>query len=100
MTNEVNEMSAASRGYPMARARGRFCKKHGGDVGTGDEGWLCDTCARSGIDKCKCGGHARIFGEALMSSVFCEQCDERVSGVDVEDIRAKWNAGMRGWITG
>lgn len=73
------------------------CGKHGGDLQLGDA-WLCDVCARDGIDPCSCGSPARLFGEALMSSVSCESCDQFVMGVDVEDIRSRWNSGERGVI--
>jgi len=76
---------------------GWFCPRHGGTLNPLDAYWGCDTCARSGIDKCKCDGHARHFGEALMGSVSCESCDESVAGVDV-DARKLWNAGVRGWV--
>lgn len=81
------------------KATGRFCRKHGGDVPLGDE-WLCDTCARSGITSCQCGSPARLFGEALMSVVACESCDESLMGIDVPDIRDRWNRGERGVIGG
>ena len=100
-TQDGAEPSPASAGFPMPREYGRLCKKHGGVPLGGDESWCCDTCARGGINKCKCGGHARYFGEALMSSVTCEQCGDYVAGVDInEDIRALWNADRRCWITG
>lgn len=74
----------------------RFCIEHGGDIQL--DKWLCDTCARKGIDKCKCGSHARFFGEALMFSVSCESCNEFVMGIDIRDIRDRWNRGERGFI--
>lgn len=79
------------------KATGRFCKKHGGDLSLGDE-WLCDTCARAGINTCKCGSPARAFSEALMSVVACESCDEFLMGVDIQDICDRWNSGERGYI--
>lgn len=77
------------------KASNRFCKFHGGDISDGNE-WLCDTCARQGINKCICGGHARIFGEGLASAVSCEDCDQSVGGIGV-DAKALWNSGVRGW---
>ena len=80
----------------------KFCVKHGGkpsDMHPGDAGWLCDSCAREGINKCKCGGHARIFGEALMGWIYCESCDESVSKCLCdrgEDVVSLWNRGIRG----
>lgn len=77
----------------------RFCHKHGGDIPFGDE-WLCDTCARTGINTCSCGSPARYFGEALMGSISCESCDQFLMGVDIPDICERWNRGERGVIDG
>ena len=79
---------------PM-RKTGRLCAKHGGDCHPGDAAWLCDQCAIVGYKKCKCGGNARGFGEALFSVAGCEECEESVSGIDI-DARALWNQGVRG----
>ena len=78
-------------------ATGKLCAKHGGDCNPYDAGWLCDECARTGINNCECGGHARIFGEALMVSVSCESCSKSVMRVGYDiDIKGLWNAGVRG----
>lgn len=77
------------------KATGRFCKKHGGDVEQGCL-FLCDACARAGINPCKCGSPARAFGEAAMSSISCESCDQFLMGIWVNHIREKWTAGERG----
>ena len=52
------------------------------------------------VKPCKCGQPARYFGEALMGSVSCTACDEFVMGVDVPDIRDRWNRGERGHVDG
>lgn len=75
-----------------------LCEKHGGNVSS-DNLFLCDECARSGINKCRCGGHARIFGEALFATIKCESCGECLSGVGwdfCKSIKDKWNSGERG----
>lgn len=78
---------------------GRFCEKHGGDVSIGDAYWLCDTCARDGIDRCKCGSHARYFGEAMLSSITCEaECGETLTVIGSSNTRKMWNEGRRGWV--
>ncbi len=80
----------------MNRKRSRFCTRHGGDVSPSDA-WLCDTCAREGINPCVCGSPARYFGEALMTSVKCESCDQFVMQIALKpDIRILWNQGFRG----
>lgn len=80
------------------KASGRFCTNHGGDVSVYDS-WLCDTCAREGINKCSCGSHARSFGEALMCSVSCESCKEYVMFIGMKpSVRDMWNKGLRGNI--
>lgn len=79
---------------PM-RKTGLLCEKHGGTVRADDAAWCCDQCAIVGLVKCKCGGNARGFGEALFSCVGCEECEESVSGVGV-NTRDLWNAGVRG----
>ena len=80
----------------MNNAYGRFCTLHGGDVSR-SEAWLCDTCARQGINPCSCGAPARYFGEAMMTSVSCEACDQFVMQIAWKpDIRILWNQGARG----
>ena len=74
---------------------GALCKKHGGTVDEYDAWWLCDKCAIIGYNKCKCGGNARGFAEAMFSTVGCEECDEHVSGIDI-NARKLWNEGVRG----
>lgn len=81
---------------PM-RKTGSLCEKHGGTCNPNDARWLCDQCAITGYNKCSCGGNARGFGEAMMSVAGCEECDESVSGLDI-DARALWNRGIRGHI--
>lgn len=72
------------------------CKRHGGE---GDRYLSCHECITEGIDKCKCGGHARIFGEALMAGISCDDCDESLMGVGWDlKIRERWNRGERGEI--
>lgn len=79
-------------------ATGKLCAKHGGNCNPADAGWLCDECARTGINKCECGGHARIFGEALMVAVSCESCKQSVMRVGFGfDIKMLWNDGVRGY---
>jgi len=82
---------------PMLKTN-KFCEEHGGDVDPRDKGWLCDTCAVQGYNKCKCGGNARGFGEALMSVVGCEDCEESVTGLDI-NARKLWNEGVRGFVS-
>jgi hypothetical protein len=82
---------------PAQPRTGLFCKEHGGTVDIIDKGWACDKCAPIGYSKCSCGGNARGFGEALMSSAGCEDCEEYVVGLDVNS-KELWNAGVRGWI--
>ena len=79
-------------------ATGKFCEKHGGTVEQGDAYWLCDTCARTNINKCKCGAHARYFGEAMLRSISCEaECGENLVTICYDgDIRQMWNDGIRG----
>lgn len=77
----------------------RLCVEHGGDVDVSDAYFACDACARSGINKCACGSFARYFGEALMSSVSCESCNEHVSHIGLGlNMREAWNSGRRGEI--
>ena len=77
-------------------AGNKYCKKHGGED-YADSWWLCRECSSEGITKCKCGGTARIFGEALMQVIDCEDCSEKVWGVALDkDIKELWNAGVRG----
>jgi len=76
-----------------------LCVKHGGkpeDFHQSDAFWYCAVCSCEGIAKCKCGGVARFFGEALMSSVSCDDCDESVGylGFDKNAIDL-WNSGIR-----
>jgi len=80
---------------------GRLCEQHGGDgsMHIGDAFWLCDVCSTEGINKCKCGGDARYFGEAMMCSVKCPDCDEFMMTVGPTlDVRELWNNGERGVI--
>lgn len=80
---------------------GRFCEKHGGDVSISNAYWLCDTCARDGIDKCKCGAHARYFGEAMLCSINCEDnCGESLTTINdsSSNVRKLWNEGIRGRV--
>lgn len=78
---------------------GKFCEKHGGDVNLGDAYWLCDTCARKDINKCKCGSHARYFGEAMLRSVTCEaNCGESLATFGSSNVRKLWNEGLRGEV--
>jgi hypothetical protein len=80
----------------MNQPLGRFCTHHGGDVSPSDA-WLCDTCARTGINPCSCGSPARYFGEALMTSVKCESCEQFVMQIAWQpDIRILLNQGLRG----
>lgn len=82
----------------MSKASGRLCTRHGGDVSPSDA-WLCDICTRNGIDPCSCGAPARYFGEAMMTSVSCEQCQQFVMQIAWKpDIRVLWNQGKRGVI--
>lgn len=90
-------MDKVSTPITNPNASGCFCAKHGGNLSIGDV-WLCDICARQGIDVCSCGSPARVFGEAMLSSVSCESCNQFVAGVDVGDIRLRWNRGERGFI--
>lgn len=76
---------------------GMLCAKHGGTCSQADAAWCCDECAIIGYAKCKCGGNARGFGEALFSMVGCEECEEAVGGVGI-DARALWNQGVRGHV--
>lgn len=78
----------------------RNCKKHGGTLEDDyDAWWLCDGCNSKGLDPCKCGSDAAIFGEALMQSVTCKSCDEFVMCVNSDkNIRELWNSGQRGMI--
>ena len=72
-----------------------LCIKHGGDISS-DAFWRCDICSSEGIDKCSCGGNARYFGEALMCSVKCENCDAYLMDVGEDlNIRERWNQGER-----
>lgn len=83
----------------MNKSTGKLCPKHGGNCNSLDAYWLCDKCARAGINPCKCGSPARYFGEALMCSVYCESCDESVAIIsDCVDIRQLWNDGYRGFL--
>lgn len=78
-------------------ATGKLCVKHGGDCNPADASWLCDECARTGINKCECGGHARAFSEAVMCGVSCESCRQSVVYIGFDrDIRELWNTGIRG----
>lgn len=79
----------------------KLCVKHGGkleDFNQSDAFWYCAVCSCEGINRCKCGGIARIFAEALMSAVSCDDCDEGVAyigcGKNVIDL---WNSGIRGY---
>jgi transposase len=65
-----------------------------------DTKYDCDDCDGGRVKPCKCGQPARYFGEALMGSVSCTACDEFVMGVDVPDIRDRWNRGERGHVDG
>ena len=78
-------------------ATGMLCRTHGGDLSDGNR-ILCDACARQGILACSCGSHARYFGEALAGVVSCESCDAFIFGVDVRDLRERWNRGERGLV--
>ena len=81
------------------RETGVLCVKHGGEYDGPDAFWYCDQCARSGINKCECGEHARYFGEALMCSISCEKCDSFIAYVgDDFNVRDAWNNGQRGNI--
>lgn len=75
---------------------GMLCREHGGTCSEMDKHWCCDICATSKFNKCTCGGSARSFGEALFSVVGRENCDEFVSGVEV-DTKSLWNSGIRGF---
>ena len=75
-------------------AKKRLCENHGGTVDSRDAFFACDVCSRAGIDLCKCGSHARYFGEALMGSVSCESCDESIMVIG-GDARKLWNDGFR-----
>lgn len=51
--------------------------------------------------KCKCGGTLVAFGEALMQSLKCNQCNEFIAGVGeefIDSIYEKYDQGERGWI--
>lgn len=81
----------------MPSKTGFLCKEHGGSCNELDKAWLCDQCSIIGYNKCSCGGNARGFGEGLMSRAGCEDCKEKVSGLDI-DAKALWNQGVRGFI--
>ena len=81
----------------MQAKTNRFCAEHGGNVAPKDKVWCCDICAIQGYNKCKCGGNARGFGEALFSCVGCEDCDEQVCGINV-NAKELWNRGVRGLV--
>ena len=70
------------------------CPKHGGT----SEKLLCDICSAEGIDPCPCGGVARYFGEACMSSIMCDDCKASLWGINVPDLRPWWNKGARGRV--
>jgi hypothetical protein len=77
----------------------RLCEEHGGDgsMHIGDAFWLCDVCSTKGIDQCHCGGAARYFGEALMCSITCPECNTFLTTVGEKyDVRQMWNDGERG----
>lgn len=74
-----------------------LCVKHGGNIELGNS-FLCDICSTRGINKCPCGGIARIFGEALMSHIQCEICKASLIGIGIIDIKDRWNNGERGAI--
>lgn len=75
-----------------------LCKKHNGSLAYEDE-WMCDICSTEDIDKCKCGGIARIFGEALITYIRCDICNEFLMGIDIHNIKQYWNNGERGCIS-
>ena len=81
---------------------GKLCKAHGGAGDTlaneYDKGWQCDECSCAGLNLCKCGSKASIFGEALCSVVRCRSCNENVFHVGYKDIRELWNSGVRGEV--
>lgn len=78
---------------------GKLCTKHGGNYNPFDGFWICDACAREGIDKCPCGSHARYFGEAMMCAVKCEGCGASLMQIGFKpSVRDRWNQGMRGYI--
>lgn len=81
---------------PMKKT-GFLCPKHGGTCNPYDAAWLCDKCAIVGYNPCKCGGNARGFGEALCSMAGCEECEESVSGINI-NARELWNQGVRGHL--
>lgn len=81
----------------MTKATGHLCAKHGGAKNGPDDFWLCDACARQGINLCSCGSPARYFGEALMCSVSCESCTEFVMLIGSSKKALQlWNEGVRG----
>lgn len=78
-------------------ATGKLCATHGGDSDLPDSLWRCDECARSGLNKCPCGGQARVFVAPLMVGVSCEACRASVLTLGAgKNIRAMWNEGLRG----
>lgn len=75
----------------------RLCEKHGGTVDKADAFWCCDVCSTKGINKCECGGAARYFGEAMMCSISCPDCDNSLMTIGSKyDIYEMWNDGMTG----
>lgn len=77
-----------------------FCKEHYKNQGRlTTERMLCDVCSCKGINKCECGGTARYFGEALMGSVRCDDCDQFVMQIgNPSSVVDLWNNGVRGCL--
>lgn len=75
-----------------------LCDKHGGTITNGDSWWSCNICNCEGINKCKCGGTARIFSEALMTCITCDNCTESLMTIEYYDTIKLWNEDKRGCI--
>jgi len=51
------------------------------------------------LKPCDCGVKPVVFGEALMLSIRCPTCSGQfIMGVDVPDLRDRWNNGERGVV--
>lgn len=90
------------RGDVIQLPRYRFCQDHGGDLPYVEK-FLCDTCAREGINRCGCGSHARLAGGKWLgkwlSGIVCERCDQVLFIFGYcDDIEDRWNEGQRGYI--
>lgn len=74
-----------------------LCPEHGGFFTGPDRSWICVGCSRKGISRCSCGGYASIFGEALLTTIACEECNAHFSmmGVSRGEIVQRWNNGER-----